>query len=85
MSREGVELFRKGYVITPRSKHYKRPAKRRSTIPVPPGYTLHRETCGYVRRSTRLMPAPVDPYPGTTACPYCKPSLTVESDENDNS
>jgi hypothetical protein len=75
-----VELFRKGYVVLPRIRHYAKQGKRRSRVPEPPGYTLHRETCAYVKRSTRHVPAPIEPYPGTVTCPYCRPSLIPEVD-----
>ena len=81
-----AQLYRKGFVVLPRSRRYPSTKRdRRSRVPEPPGFTLHREGCGYVQRSpSRMIPAPADPYPGTVDCPYCKPSLNIEGLDNGN-
>jgi len=75
-------LYREGQVIVQRRKDYGAAAKaarksRRSRIPEPAGFTLHRATCSYLARvkSTGIQPAPVDLYQGTVACNQCKPTL----------
>ncbi|HEY6116787.1 MAG TPA: hypothetical protein VI172_12590 [Candidatus Dormibacteraeota bacterium] len=42
------------------------------------GWTLHKDECGWLKRASSAIPAPVDLYPGTVACRYCRPSLTGE-------
>lgn len=37
------------------------------------GFTLHVNSCPYVQRSTKAMPAPAAAYPGTLPCQSCKP------------
>jgi hypothetical protein len=75
-------LYREGQVIVQRTKDYGAAAKaarkaRRSRVPEPAGWTLHRATCSYLLRvrSKPLQPAPADLYDGTVACHACKPSL----------
>jgi hypothetical protein len=42
------------------------------------GWTLHRETCGYVGRSSTAMPAPARAYPDTVPCSTCRPDGSHE-------
>lgn len=80
MSNNEIEpgLFRKGLVVVPREIQYSKLKRAGKKPPAVAGFTLHIEECRHAKRSTRPQPAPAEPYPGTVACRYCKPSLTVE-------
>lgn len=38
------------------------------------GWTLHRDTCSYLKRSREIWPAPEEPRPGTVDCDSCAPN-----------
>jgi hypothetical protein len=62
--------YAKGLVIIERKWE---PTSGRRRRPQHPGWTKHRDTCTFVARSKRAMPAPTVDYPGTVPCELCKP------------
>lgn len=36
-------------------------------------WTLHRDDCAYLRRTTQALPAPIEPYANTIPCSACRP------------
>lgn len=70
-------MYLDGHVVVRAS--WRRAVSRRQVR----NWTLHRVTCGYLRRApVAVHPAPADPYPGTVACQSCKPDLEMEASGN---
>jgi hypothetical protein len=77
-------MFIQGHVLVKRRWQPPKKVGRRTIAS--PTWTLHRETCAYVRRTkTETFPAPVVAYHGTARCTYCDPiSGTEGNPDNGN-
>ncbi len=72
-------MYRTGYSVVRRrtDKSVKKTDPRAAAGAV---WTLHKDTCAFLRRSRTPVPAPTTNYPGTVPCIYCKPSLDASLD-----
>lgn len=68
--------LRPGFVVVQR--RMPRPPGRRKAPSW--GWTLHRIDCRHVSRATKALPAPVDAYPNTSPCVYCRPDGEIQVD-----
>ncbi len=73
-------MYREGYSVVRRrtDKSVKRTDARAAAGAV---WTLHKNTCGWLRRSVTPVPAPMANYPGTVSCRFCKPLLDALDSE----
>ncbi len=74
-------IYLDGHVVIPRRIDGNHRARRRAKIPAAQ-FTLHRAECFYARRATTAQAAPINPYPGTIACQYCRPITHTPEDNN---